>query len=162
MMEKRRKILQTNDIIKHCSTVLMWLVTPSQDFVHRFKCPFTVPSLKSVKFQAYKSGVVPSHCFSFPAQFSLRLPYHLQARDRQLPTMYYSMKKCQIRAREFWIQFNSIQFLKLKSQLMFAFFAAVNHIGGPRRKPKFTKWFVISEFRSICVFLCFKVRCLCS
>ena len=66
----------------------------------------TVPSLKSVKFQAYKSWVVPSHCFSFPAQFSLRLPYYLQAGDRQLPTMYYNMKKCQIRAREFWI--NSI------------------------------------------------------
>ena len=55
-----------------------------------------------------------------------------------------------------------IQFLKFKSQLTFAFFAAVNHFGGPRRKPKFTKWFVISEFRSVCVFLCFKVRCLCS
>ena len=34
--------------------------------------------------------------------------------------------------------FNNTRILKLKSQLTFAFFAAVNHLSGPRRKQKIT------------------------
>ena len=47
--------------------------------------------------------------------------------------------------------------LKFKSQLMIAFFAAVNHLNGPLRKQNFTLtgskghglWFVIGGFRSV-------------
>jgi len=58
--------------------------------------------------------------------------------------------------------FINTRILKFKSQLTFAFFAAVNHLSGPLRKQKFTStsskghglWLVIGGFRSV---LCFSV-----
>ena len=53
--------------------------------------------------------------------------------------------------------FTNVQILKFKSQLTFAFFAAVNHLNGPLRTQNFTLTgskghgflFVIGEFRSV-------------
>ena len=53
--------------------------------------------------------------------------------------------------------FKNTRILKFKSQLTFAFFAAVNHLNGPLRKQNFTLtgskgqglWFVIGGFRSV-------------
>ena len=58
--------------------------------------------------------------------------------------------------------FTNMRILKFKSQLTFAFFAAVNHLNGPLRKQNFTLtgskgqglWFVIGGFRCV---LCFYV-----
>ena len=47
--------------------------------------------------------------------------------------------------------------LKLKRQLMFAIFAVANHLNRPLRS---WFWFVFGRFRSVCLFLCFKVHCL--
>ena len=40
--------------------------------------------------------------------------------------------------REFTVLFKNMRILKFKSQLTFAFFAAINHLSGPLRKQKFT------------------------
>ena len=56
--------------------------------------------------------------------------------------------------------------LKFKSQLTFAFFAAVHHLSRPLRKQKFTStgsrghgcYWWLEDFDPFCVFLCFKVR----
>ena len=56
--------------------------------------------------------------------------------------------------------------LKFKSQLTYAFFAAINHLSGPLRKQNFTSvgskghglrflWLV--DLNLVCLFLCFKV-----
>ena len=65
-----------------------------------------------------------------------------------------------------YCSFHKHVILKFKSQLMFAFFAAVNHISRPLRKQKFTPtgsndhglW--LADFDPFCVFPCFKVCCL--
>lgn len=62
--------------------------------------------------------------------------------------------------------FTNIRILEFRSQPTIAFFAAVNHLNGPLRKQNFTSRgqkvmaceFV--DFDPLCVFLCFKVRCL--
>ena len=53
--------------------------------------------------------------------------------------------------------FTNMRILKFKSQLVIAFFTAVNHLNGPLRKQNFTLtgskgqglWFVIGGFRSV-------------
>ena len=58
---------------------------------------------------------------------------------------------------QFTALFINMQIVKFKSQLTFAFVAAVNHLSRPLRKHKFTSigskghrlWFVIGGFRSV-------------
>ena len=107
--------------------------------------------------QAYKIWVVPSRCFSFSAQFSLRLPHYLQAGDRQLPTIYYSMKKYQIRARGFWS-------LKANWCLRFSLpqILLADLVGNRSLRQRLQKVMVcdlwLVDFEPFRVFLCFKFR----
>ena len=69
---------------------------------------------------------------------------------------------------EVTVLFINMQIVKFKSQLMFVFFTAINHLSGPLRKQKFTStvskghglWLWLVDFDPFCVFLCFKVHCL--
>ena len=71
-------------------------------------------------------------------------------------------KFCSATCHMFTAFFTHMQILRFKSQLIIAFFTAVNHLNGPLRKQNFTSmgskgyglWFVISGFRS---FLCVSV-----
>jgi len=71
---------------------------------------------------------------------------------------------------KFTVLSKNTRILKLKRQLMFAFFAPINNLNRPLRKQKFTSvgskghglQFVIGGFQSIlCVcFVCVRVHCL--
>ena len=67
--------------------------------------------------------------------------------------------ECRTKVRYYFVSalFKNTRILKFKSQLTFAFFAAVDHFSGPLRKHNFTStgskghglWSVIGGFRSI-------------